>query len=85
MRPENVEQARNRGIENEAGCERSAVIMDNPLALMQIRRLAKETGANWDQRYIGAHQIPDWEAVAMAWIERGVDPEAEPNRMSTTR
>lgn len=62
----------------------AGVIMDNPLALMQIRRLARETGANRDQRYIGAHQIPDWEAVALAWIERGVDPDAGPNSTRAT-
>lgn len=57
------------------GCERSAVVLDNPLALIQIRRLAQETGVYAYERYIDARSVPDWEKVALEWLNLGIDPD----------
>ncbi len=59
----------------DAGGERSAVVLDNVVAVMQIRRLAKESGINDWERYIDPETYPDFEKRAIAWIVDGVDPE----------
>lgn len=59
----------------EAGCVRSAVVLDNSMALIQIRRLAAETGVDAYERYINAVATPDWERKAEDWIVRGIEPD----------
>jgi len=56
------------------GGQRSAVILDNAIASMQIRRLALETGIYKLERYIDAKKYPNAEDRAYAWIVGGVNP-----------
>lgn len=56
------------------GMQRSAVVLDNPLAHMQITRLARSTGVYASERYFDASQDPDWEAKALAWLIEGREP-----------
>ncbi|HET9450764.1 MAG TPA: hypothetical protein VFO83_07785 [Aggregicoccus sp.] len=56
------------------GMKRSAVVLDQPLAHMQITRLARSTGVHVDERYFDASSDPDWETKAMAWLVEGREP-----------
>ncbi len=58
------------------GMQRSAVVLASAVTALQIKRLAKETGMYAYERYIDASADPNWEQTALAWIERGVDPDA---------
>lgn len=58
----------------QAGMQRSVVILSNPVTLMQFKRIAHESGIFEWERYIDASAVPDWETVAIAWLEHGVDP-----------
>lgn len=57
------------------GMERSVVVLDSTVALIQILRLAKATGVYAYERYLDALKEPDWEAKALDWIIRGIDPD----------
>lgn len=57
------------------GMERSVVVLDSTVALIQILRLAKATGVYAYERYLDALKDPDWEAKALDWIIRGIDPD----------
>lgn len=59
----------------EAGGVRSGVILDSPIAVMQIRRLARESGIYAWERYVDPETHPDFEQKAIAWIEYGEDPD----------
>lgn len=56
------------------GMQRSAVVLDNPLAHMQITRLARSTGVYAHERYLDASSEPEWEAKALAWLTEGREP-----------
>lgn len=58
------------------GMVRSAVVLSSAVTALQIKRLAKETGMYEYERYIDASADPNWEQTALAWIERGIDPDA---------
>ena len=60
------------------GMERSVVVLDSTVALIQILRLAKAAGVYAYERYLDALKDPDWEAKAMGWILRGEDPDLPP-------
>lgn len=60
----------------QQGMQRSAVVLSSALITMQIKRLAKQTGMDAWERYIDASANPNWERAALAWIEKGVDPDA---------
>lgn len=58
------------------GLQRSAVIVASPTLKMQVQRLARNTGVDTYERYLDAASDPQWEQKALAWLERGVDPDA---------
>jgi len=58
-----------------SGMARSAVILDSVLLTMQFKSIAKETGIHQWERYINASAHPDWEQLALDWIQRGLDPD----------
>jgi hypothetical protein len=58
----------------KAGMERSCVILQSATVTMQFQRLARESGIDAYERYISAAAHPDWQARALGWIERKVDP-----------
>ena len=60
----------------EAGLERNAVVLNGAIAALQARRLARETGIEPYIRYIDAANEPEWERVAFAWLQDGIDPDA---------
>jgi hypothetical protein len=55
--------------------ERSVVVLDSTVALIQILRLAKATGVYAYERYLDALKDPEWESKAEDWIMRGIDPD----------
>ena len=57
------------------GMERSVVVLDSTVALIQILRLAKATGVYAYERYLDALKDPEWEKKAVDWIARGIDPD----------
>lgn len=59
----------------EAGGVRSAVILDNIVSLMQIRRLAREFGIYDWERSLDPETHPDFELAALAWIKYDEDPD----------
>lgn len=56
------------------GVRRSAVVSDNPVLLLQVKRLATEAGTGLMERYIDVRHMPDWERVATDWIADGIEP-----------
>lgn len=67
------------------GMERSVVALDSTVALMQILRLAKATGVYAYERYVDSLKDPAWEARALAWILRAVDPDLSPPEEARAR
>lgn len=57
-----------------AGIERSAVLLSEPLTRMQMLRVSKETGLHRKEKYFLVSE-PDWEAKMNAWLHKGVDPD----------
>ena len=57
------------------GMERSVVVLDSTVALIQILRLAKASGVYAYERYLDALKDPDWETKAVDWIVRAIDPD----------
>jgi hypothetical protein len=57
------------------GMERSVVVLDSTVALIQILRLAKSSGVYAYERYLDASKDPDWERKALDWIVRAIDPD----------
>ncbi len=57
------------------GMERSVVVLDSTVALIQILRLAKATGVYAYERYLDALKEAEWETKAVDWISRGIDPD----------
>lgn len=58
------------------GVARSIVILNHPITAMQFKRIGKQTGVCEWERYINAAATPQWEHIAMAWLDNGVDPDA---------
>ena len=56
---------------------RSSVVVASALTKMQIIRLAKEVGMYAYERYFDASSQPEWERMAIDWIERGIDPDVQ--------
>jgi hypothetical protein len=60
------------------GMERSVVVLDSTVALIQILRLAKASGVYAYERYLDALKDPQWEARSLDWIIRAIDPDLPP-------
>ena len=54
---------------------RSATILNSSLVKLQSKRLATEWKQGETKRYIDAAQHPNWEELAINWIENGVEIE----------
>lgn len=57
------------------GMERSVVVLDSTVALIQILRLSKASGVYAYERYLDASKDADWERRAEDWIIRAIDPD----------
>jgi hypothetical protein len=55
------------------GMERSAAIVNSPITLMQFKRMSKTSGIDKFERYIDASANPNWEKIALEWVEKGID------------
>jgi hypothetical protein len=60
------------------GMVRSVVVLDSTVALMQVLGLAKATGVYAYERYVDSLKDPNWEARALDWILRAIDPDLSP-------
>ena len=58
-----------------AGMTRSVVILDSHITTLQFKQIAKETGIYEWERYVNASASSDWEAIGLAWINKGIDPD----------
>jgi hypothetical protein len=58
----------------KAGMQRSCVILQSATVTMQFQRLARDSGIDSYERYINAAAHPDWQARAVAWIEKKEEP-----------
>jgi hypothetical protein len=56
------------------GMLRSVVVLDNPIATLQLKRLAKESGIDQWERYLDASIEPLWESKALAWLTDAIEP-----------
>jgi hypothetical protein len=56
------------------GLKRSAVIVSDPVTAMEVKRMAWETGVHEWERYLDASSEPDWERLALDWIDHAIDP-----------
>jgi hypothetical protein len=63
-----------QGMFKKAGMERSCVILQSATVTMQFERIARSSGIYSFERYINAAQKTDWQARALRWIEKRVDP-----------
>ncbi len=63
----------------EHGMQRSVVVLDSTVALIQILRIAKSTGVFSYERYLDALKDVHWERKAVDWLVRGVDPDLPPS------
>src|SRR5580658_510524 len=63
-----------QGLFKKAGMQRSCVILQSATVTMQFERIARESGIFAVERYINAAQKPDWEAKAVGWIQKRIDP-----------
>ena len=59
----------------QRGLIRSANIVPSPLMKLQMIRRAKEFGTYDKARYIDSSANPNWEQIALEWIEKGIDPD----------
>jgi hypothetical protein len=66
---------RGQKLYKEAGMQRSAVVLSNPITTSQFQRLAKESGIYAWERYIDASSEPNWQEKAVNWIKSASDPE----------
>lgn len=57
------------------GMQRSVVVVDSATTKLQFQRIAKQTGIYQWERYIDSSSNPNWEKVALDWINSGVDPD----------
>jgi hypothetical protein len=60
----------------QKGMKRSAVILESAMLTLQFKKVAKDSGIASNERYIDASETSNWESVALAWIENGVEPDA---------
>ncbi len=56
------------------GMQRSAIILTSATLKMQTVRMTRETASENHERFFDGSR-PDWEKKAIAWLDRGVDPE----------
>jgi hypothetical protein len=59
----------------ERGMKRSVVVHDSPIASLQAKRLAIETGTLLWTRYIDADSRPDWQRAVRDWLIDAIDPD----------
>jgi hypothetical protein len=60
------------------GMQRSVVVLDSTVALIQILRIAKSTGVYSYERYLDALKDVHWESKAVDWLVNGIDPDLPP-------
>jgi hypothetical protein len=56
------------------GMERSCVVLSSAAVTMQLERAARASGIRTTERFINASAHPNWEQMAVAWIEKGEEP-----------
>lgn len=61
----------------DAGMQRSAVVLNDPLQTLQFQRIAKTTGIYEWERYIDASKDPDFKQTAIDWLTKGIDPDKQ--------
>ena len=66
----------------DAGVRRASMVTDDPATLLELRRMAQETGVYGAMRFFSAAQSPSWERAATRWAAEGED---EPHRRQSER
>ena len=61
----------------EHGMSKSVVILDSGIAVLQLKRTAKESGIYDHERYLTPEDNPNWEKQAMDWLLNDIDPDKQ--------
>ncbi len=56
------------------GMTRSVVVLNDPIATLQLRRLARSSGIDQWERYINAGALTDWQSTAKQWVTSATEP-----------
>lgn len=55
---------------------RSFVVLNNPVAALQLKRISMQTGLCSWERYADIRSDPDWEQKGLDWLRQRIEPEA---------
>jgi hypothetical protein len=58
----------------ERGMVRVAVVLNDPIAVLQFRRLARVSGVDKLERFISVAATPNWQVTAKRWVADGLEP-----------
>jgi hypothetical protein len=58
----------------ENGMGRQAAVLASAVATLQAKRLLREAGALDSCRFLDASIEPEWEMLALGWIEHAIEP-----------
>lgn len=71
--PEIVKKSQEDG--KKTGMVRSCVILSAPLAVMQAKRMSRESGIYDVERFLDGSANANWKQIAMDWVIKGIDPD----------
>lgn len=55
------------------GMQRSCVVLESAALALELEQAARAAGSTLE-RFLDASGIPDWEQVALRWIQEGIEP-----------
>lgn len=55
---------------------RSVTVTNSVITDIQSKRIGNASGVNDTKRFINSMDVADWEAQAIAWVEKGIEPNA---------
>jgi len=56
------------------GLDKSVIVLDNALSVLQMKKTAKTSGVAKYERYLNSDKNDEWESQAIAWILEGTEP-----------
>lgn len=58
--------------------KRVALVVDGLVTTLRYRQIAREIGDYCCERFLDASRTKNWEQVALAWVQDGIDPDRVP-------
>lgn len=68
----------------ENGMQRSVVILNDKITVMQMALVARTSGIYDGERYIDATTVPNWEQLGLDWLIKGIDPNVHLGQRAVT-